>query len=346
MQALETLKAIKSLFPLATMDAVNIHGEPVFTQFKHNAKGAIKALSEAGEGVAIAALYHPEIGDIDLRWGVTSDDPRSKGHGLAKLIKWHPEVMQDLQSFISGLTVHQTHKKKNEIHLTDGKSARAGVKMEWNGKTNHWLITAYIKPEKPSVSKGTSAALDSMLEPTTAPSSNACDYIVGLMYDYFNEIDACLDGVEPKLSVLAKLKLVGELGSIKSDLNRNGDGAVTVIGRLKLVSRANQIRVELGAIKQPSSNEDANINDKPENVAPESSNGQANDNQPVTQDPEAILTLQSVVSGTMDAIGLRPLLEKIGEAITWLNDNGMLTGETELLADNAMNHWGALENVA
>ena len=35
--------------------------EPVLTQFKHNPKGAIKALSKAGSGIAIAALYHPEM---------------------------------------------------------------------------------------------------------------------------------------------------------------------------------------------------------------------------------------------------------------------------------------------
>ncbi|MDR1708600.1 MAG: hypothetical protein LBS70_02650 [Candidatus Accumulibacter sp.] len=65
----------------------SVGDEPVFTQFRHNAKGAIAALKEAGGGVAIAALCHPEIGDIDLRWGRTSDDPRAKGQGLAKIIQ-------------------------------------------------------------------------------------------------------------------------------------------------------------------------------------------------------------------------------------------------------------------
>ena len=91
------------------MDSANIDDEPVFTQFKHNAKGAIKTLSKEGRGVAVAALYHKEIGDIDLRWGETSDDARAKGSGLAKIIKWHPEVLNDLQGFISGLKIKQKH---------------------------------------------------------------------------------------------------------------------------------------------------------------------------------------------------------------------------------------------
>jgi|GEM_PF-4814339 len=153
------------------------HKEPVFTQYRHNAKGAIAALKKAGGGVAIAALYHPEIGDIDLRWGYTNEDGRSKGAGLAKIIRWHPEVLRDLQGFISSLRVHQTHRKKREIHLSDGRNARAGVKIEWDNRSNHWLVTAYIKGV--NASKGTPAALDTVYGLTTAPPYGVDDWIVG-----------------------------------------------------------------------------------------------------------------------------------------------------------------------
>ncbi|VVE27082.1 hypothetical protein PCO31111_03457 [Pandoraea communis] len=161
----------------AVLDSAGDDG-PVFTQYRHNAKGAIAALMKAGGGVAIAALYHPEIGDIDLRWGYTSDDGRAHGAGLAKLIRWHPEVLNDLQGFISGLTVYQNHKRKGEIHLSDGKDARAGVKLTWNGRTGHWLATAYVK-KKASASKGTSAAMDDVFGPTTATPNNAGTQILG-----------------------------------------------------------------------------------------------------------------------------------------------------------------------
>jgi hypothetical protein len=149
----------------AILDSAGDNDGPVFTQYRHNAKGAIAALKKAGAGVAIAALYHPEIGDIDLRWGYTSDDDRAHGAGLAKLIRWHPEVLNDLQGFISGLQVRQFHKKKGTIHLWDGKDARAAIRMEWNGQSRHWLLTAYVKPQKKKASapKSSSAALDGCL---------------------------------------------------------------------------------------------------------------------------------------------------------------------------------------
>ena len=46
---------------------------------------------------------------------------------------------------------------------------------------------------------------------------------------------------------LARLKLVGELARIKAGLKDAGDGPLAAVKRLKLVARANQIRVALGA---------------------------------------------------------------------------------------------------
>ena len=47
--------------------------------------------------------------------------------------------------------------------------------------------------------------------------------------------------------LLARLKLVGELAKIKVGLKDVGDGPLAAVKRLKLASRANQIRVDLGA---------------------------------------------------------------------------------------------------
>ena len=47
--------------------------------------------------------------------------------------------------------------------------------------------------------------------------------------------------------LLARLKLVGELAKIKVGLRDVGDGPLAAVKRLKLASRANQIRVDLGA---------------------------------------------------------------------------------------------------
>ena len=50
---------------------------------------------------------------------------------------------------------------------------------------------------------------------------------------------------------LARLKLVGELARIKAGLKDAGEGPLAAVKRLKLVARANQIRVALGAASQP-----------------------------------------------------------------------------------------------
>lgn len=114
---------------------------PILRQFRHDVRGAIEHLKRLKTGEAVAALHHPEVGDIDLVWGHTTDDPRATGEGLAKLVRWHPEVLADLQGFIDSLHVHQRHKTR--IHLTDGKTRRAGVRLDYNGTTKTWLLTAY-----------------------------------------------------------------------------------------------------------------------------------------------------------------------------------------------------------
>jgi hypothetical protein len=51
--------------------AVSVDEEPVFTQFRHNAKAAIAHLKRERKGIAAAAPHHPLVGDIDLVWGST-----------------------------------------------------------------------------------------------------------------------------------------------------------------------------------------------------------------------------------------------------------------------------------
>ena len=131
---------------------------PVFRQFRRNPEAAIKHLIKVKDGEAISALYHRQLGEIDLVWGFTTDDKRAKGFGLAKLIKWHPEVLDDLQGFIDSLHVHQVH--KGHAHLTDGVHGRAGIRLDFDGKTKHWLVTAYdvaIERLKKSDGEGASA---------------------------------------------------------------------------------------------------------------------------------------------------------------------------------------------
>jgi hypothetical protein len=114
---------------------------PIFRQFKHNATGAIAKLKDIKNGEAIAALHHPDVGDIDLVWGVAGTS-KSDGHGLSKLVAFHPEVLNDLQGILSGMTV--VMKSANRVRLESEKYI-ATVRLEWNGKAKQWLLTAFEK---------------------------------------------------------------------------------------------------------------------------------------------------------------------------------------------------------
>lgn len=77
---------------------------PIYTQFKGKSKEAIAFLLEKKDGEAIAALHHKDIGDIDLVWG-NEGTGKSDGYGLAKLAKFHPEVLDNLQEILDEMVV-------------------------------------------------------------------------------------------------------------------------------------------------------------------------------------------------------------------------------------------------
>lgn len=114
---------------------------PVLTDFKGDTQGAIAKLKEMKSGEAIGALHHPDIGDIDLVWGQEGTGA-SDGYGLAKLAKYHPEVLDDLQGIISAMKV--TTRSENRVNL-ESEDHRAGVRLTWDNQAKHWLMTAFQK---------------------------------------------------------------------------------------------------------------------------------------------------------------------------------------------------------
>ena len=114
---------------------------PILTQFKGDAQGAIKALTDLQDGEAVAALNHPEVGDIDLVWG-RAPSKTDEGHGLAKISVKHPEVLNDLQGFLNRLHKDDSQSGKNRIRLVDEKGT-AVVRLQWEGKSKTWLLTAF-----------------------------------------------------------------------------------------------------------------------------------------------------------------------------------------------------------
>lgn len=122
---------------------------PVLREFHHDAAGAIARLQDLGSGNAIGALYHPEVGDIDLVWGEPGQT-RQAGFGLAKLQRWHPEVVSDLQGILNTLT--KAAEDPNTIQL-DSPTHHATLRTNWKGQEKRWLLTAFEKKEPSSASR-------------------------------------------------------------------------------------------------------------------------------------------------------------------------------------------------
>lgn len=119
---------------------------PIYNQFKGDAKGAVAQLSKIRNGEATAALHHKDIGDIDLVWG-NEGTGHSDGFGLAKLLKYHPEVVDKLQEIIDEMSV--VSRSENRINL-ESEKYKAGVRLTWNEKKKTWLLTLFEKKNSAS----------------------------------------------------------------------------------------------------------------------------------------------------------------------------------------------------
>lgn len=189
---------------------------PIFTQFRHDAQGAIAHLREQQTGEAVAALHHPEVGDIDLVWGETGDAAKDYkgGFGLAKISAKHPEVLEDLQGFIDGMTVSKKDSTWITLESADGEGI---VRLDWDGQQKKWLVSAYEKQAggrktsdtAPVAGRGDTAlpATGSSANPTTVPASTpASDFTIT------NELDFAGVGAVGKFNGnIAAIKLLKTL---------------------------------------------------------------------------------------------------------------------------------------
>ena len=113
----------------------------IYDQFKGKAKEAIAFLLQKKEGEATGALHHKDIGDIDLVWGEEGTG-KSDGFGLAKLVKYHPEVLDNLQNILDDM--HVVQRSDNRVRL-ESASHQAAVRLTWDNQKKNWLLTAFEK---------------------------------------------------------------------------------------------------------------------------------------------------------------------------------------------------------
>ncbi len=114
---------------------------PILRGYEGKWREAALELERQQSGDAIAALSHPDVGPIDLVWGRAGNNQHD-GSGLAKLISWHPEVLEDLQGFIDGLRVDPASRTERRIQLVS-ENGRAGIRLDYDRNAKTWLLTAY-----------------------------------------------------------------------------------------------------------------------------------------------------------------------------------------------------------
>jgi hypothetical protein len=74
-------------------------------------------------------------------WG-KEGKAQSDGFGLAKILKYHPEVLNDLQGILDDM--HEVERTENRVQLESGKY-KAAVRLEWDGEAKTWLLTEFEK---------------------------------------------------------------------------------------------------------------------------------------------------------------------------------------------------------
>lgn len=144
----ETRYSLKDIKPIGVGAFGNI-----YNQFRGKSKAAIEFLKKLGSGEATAALHHHTIGDISLVWG-------DKKAGLDKILRKHPEVVDNLQSIIDSMEVVQ--ESDNRVKL-ESPTHFAVVSKEYKGEPREqWLLTAYEKRESLENDKSMNTATSSL----------------------------------------------------------------------------------------------------------------------------------------------------------------------------------------
>lgn len=163
----ETRYSLKDIKPVGVGAFGNI-----YNQFRGNAKAAIEFLKKVRGGEAVGALHHKDIGDIDLVWGKEGTG-HSDGYGLSKLVKYHPEVLDNLQEILDDMRVVSS--SKNRVNL-ESETHKAGVRLTWDGERKSWLLTAFKKETSASDKRTDTAATslegDTALSQTEGSAAN------------------------------------------------------------------------------------------------------------------------------------------------------------------------------
>lgn len=178
----------------------------IYNQFRGNAKAAIEFLKKIRGGEAVGALHHKDIGDIDLVWGKEGTG-HSDGYGLSKLVKYHPEVLDNLQEILNDMRVVSS--SKNRVNL-ESETHKAGVRLTWDGERKSWLLTAFKKETSASDKRTDTAA-------TSLEGDTALSQTEGSAAKIDNSFETAKENVEKFSLKDEKIKSVAEKFGVNED---------------------------------------------------------------------------------------------------------------------------------
>ena len=113
------------------------------SEYYHDGAGAIAKLLETKEGQVAGAFHREDVGDITLAWGEAGTG-KSDGWGLAKIEKFHPEVLDRLDELVQGMPITKETPNRYQLENEDYKIA---IRKDYDGESGNWLLTAFEKKE-------------------------------------------------------------------------------------------------------------------------------------------------------------------------------------------------------
>ncbi|ELU9596457.1 hypothetical protein R0U48_000399, partial [Campylobacter upsaliensis] len=139
-----------------------------YAEFYRDGKGAVEKLLAEKQGQVAGAFYKEGLGEIDLVWGEAGSG-KSDGFGLAKIVKYHPEVIDKLDDIIANTSI--VKESDNRYHL-ENENYKLAIRKDFEGKKTNWLLTAFEKKDSIARRRTDLPSSQSEAEKTTSANAN------------------------------------------------------------------------------------------------------------------------------------------------------------------------------
>ncbi|ELY0804316.1 hypothetical protein SLM93_000270 [Campylobacter upsaliensis] len=139
-----------------------------YAEFYRDGKGAVEKLLAEKQGQVAGAFYKEGLGEIDLVWGEAGSG-KSDGFGLAKIVKYHPEVIDKLDDIIANTSI--VKESDNRYHL-ENENYKLAIRKDFEGKKTNWLLTAFEKKDSIARRRTDLPSTQSEAEKTTSANAN------------------------------------------------------------------------------------------------------------------------------------------------------------------------------